>query len=299
MLRSVKELHDYSVVSNEEELGDVRDFHFDDRDWTIRYLEVDTGDWLPGRRVLVPPSALGQPDWTGRAFPVSLTKEQIQKSPMFTETDRIDRAREQQLYTYYGWQPYWAGGIMAQSSRAAIANALGSGRRTTTPMTEGSTKAGQMAEGHVRDSSLDDLSAADRPVSGPSRGMEGTTNPNDQPQAVPKEDIPAFLRSCKEAMGFHIQASDGEIGHVEDFIVDDENWSLRYVVVDTRNWLPGKKVLLASWWINTVDWDNEKVGVDLTKDTIKNSPEYDPSAPVNRQYEEVFFDYYGRPKYWL
>lgn len=297
MLRSIKELYDYKVATPHDELGDVRDFHFDDREWTIRYLEVNTGAWLPGRRILVPPSALGQPDWTGRIFPVSLTREQIEKSPMFTQAEEINRDRETQLYSYYGWQPYWAGGIMSQSSRAAITNALGEGQRTM-PMTEGSTKAGQMAEGHVRDSSLDDLSAEGRTVSGPSRGIHGT-HPTDDPEAISAESVTAYLRSCKEVLGYHIQASDGEIGHVEDFICDDETWVMRYAVVDTRNWLPGKKVLLATWWINQVNWDSKKVAVDLSKDTIKNSPEYDPSAPVNRQYEEIFFDYYGRPKYWL
>ena len=106
------------------------------------------------------------------------------------------------------------------------------------------------------------------------------------------------LRSVKEVNGYHIQAADGDIGHVEDFVVDDEIWALRYVVVDTRNWLPGRKVLVSPQWAVAVDWAEEKLRVDLTTDTIKDSPEYEPLAPIDRDYESILHDHYGRPFYW-
>jgi hypothetical protein len=106
------------------------------------------------------------------------------------------------------------------------------------------------------------------------------------------------LRSVKVVTGYHIEAKDGAIGHVEDFILDDEDWTIRYMVVDTRNWLPGKKVLIAPCLIRSVRWDESKVHVDLPRDLVEASPEYDPSAPVNREYETRWYDYYGRPKYW-
>jgi hypothetical protein len=108
----------------------------------------------------------------------------------------------------------------------------------------------------------------------------------------------SHLRSTREVIGYNIQASDGEIGHVEDFIVDDETWIIRYMVVNTRDWLPGKKVLVAPRWIEKVTWAESKVYVELTRESVKNSPEFDPSAPVNREYETKLYDYYGRPKYW-
>jgi hypothetical protein len=106
------------------------------------------------------------------------------------------------------------------------------------------------------------------------------------------------LRSAEEVIGYHIQAEDGEIGHVEDFVVDDQNWFLRYMVVDTRNWLPGRKVLIAPSWIDGIDWPERRVGVNLTTEAVRESPQYDSAAPVNREYEERLYDYYGRPKYW-
>jgi hypothetical protein len=81
--------------------------------------------------------------------------------------------------------------------------------------------------------------------------------------------------------------------------VDDETWTIRYMVIDTRNWWPGKKVLVAPPWITEIDWGEARVHVDMTQTEIKSSPEFDPAAPVNREYEERLFDYYGRPKYWL
>jgi len=67
------------------------------------------------------------------------------------------------------------------------------------------------------------------------------------------------LRSTRQVTGYHIHATDGELGHVEDFIVDDENWAVRFLVVDTRNWLPGKKVLLSPQWIERVEWADSSV----------------------------------------
>ena len=113
------------------------------------------------------------------------------------------------------------------------------------------------------------------------------------------EDVDPHLRSTKEVTDYRIQAIDGEIGHVEDFIVDDEIWMIRYLVIDTRNWLPGKKVLVSPLWIESIEWGGAKVEVDLTREQIKTSPEFDPSMPVNRKYEERLYDFYGRPKYWI
>jgi hypothetical protein len=106
------------------------------------------------------------------------------------------------------------------------------------------------------------------------------------------------LRSCMEVKGYHIKAADGDIGHVEDFVLDDNRWVIRYLVVDPHNILPGKKVLVAVPWIDKIDWSAAKVHVDLTRKQVKGAPEFEPGAPVNRRFEERLYDYYGRPSYW-
>lgn len=107
-----------------------------------------------------------------------------------------------------------------------------------------------------------------------------------------------YLQSTRNLIGYTIQAQDGEIGHVEDFIVDDQAWVLRYMVVDTGNWLPGRKVLISTDWIDDITWRDSKVYVGLVQERIKNSPEYDPSLPLGREYESSLHDHYDRTEYW-
>lgn len=106
------------------------------------------------------------------------------------------------------------------------------------------------------------------------------------------------LRSSAAVIGYYIAATDGELGHVENFLVDDATWSIRYMVVDTSNWWFGKKVLVSSEWITRVVWNESLLHVDMTREQIKNSPEYDPSGHVPRDYEMKLHDHYGRPGYW-
>ena len=113
-----------------------------------------------------------------------------------------------------------------------------------------------------------------------------------------KESVDSHLRSTDEVKGYHTEAADGEIGHVTDFLVDDETWAIRYLEVDTRNWWPGKKVLVSPQWINHVSWRESKVYVDLTRETIQNGPEWSASMTVTREYESRLYDYYDRSPYW-
>jgi len=132
-------------------------------------------------------------------------------------------------------------------------------------------------------------------------GRSGLTEHVARTQQVLETSVPgdANLRSMREVAGYSIHAADGHIGHVEDFIIDDEEWIVRYIVVDTRNWLPGRKVLISPDWVRRIDWRSHEVWLDHSTDEIRKSPHYDPNQPVNRQYELRLYDYYGRRKYWV
>lgn len=106
------------------------------------------------------------------------------------------------------------------------------------------------------------------------------------------------LRSTQQVTGYHISASDGGIGHVADFILD-ELWAIRYLVVDTTNWLPGKKVLIAPTWIENVSWGEQEVAIALTRETIKAAPEYTEAALLTRDYEAALYGHYDREGYWV
>jgi hypothetical protein len=108
----------------------------------------------------------------------------------------------------------------------------------------------------------------------------------------------AHLHSTSDTLGYDIQARDGAIGHLDDFLVDERSWTIRWLVVDTRNWLPGKHVLVAPEWVEDVSWTEGAVRVGLTREQIQSAPPYDRTRPVDRDYEHRLFAHYGRPRYW-
>jgi hypothetical protein len=107
------------------------------------------------------------------------------------------------------------------------------------------------------------------------------------------------LRSTREVKGYHIIASDGEIGHVEDFLVDEDTWAIRYLLIATTNFWPGKKILLSPQWIAKVSWETQEVVVDLSREAITNSPAYIDEAPITRDYETDLYGHYDREGYWV
>jgi len=249
MLRSVDEITGYTLHATDGDIGRCHDFLFDDRHWVIRYMVAKTAMWLPGRKVLVSPVFLQQPDWASMQLPVRLTREAIEKSPALEEHAPVSRQYEIDYHQHFALPFYWIG----QDLWGAYPDAAGVVHPVTTP----------------------------------------------QPAAV--EEAPEtenHLRSTNEVNGYHIDAVDGAIGHIDDFLVDDRTWALRYLVIDTRNWLPGRKVLVSPQWIESIHWETEKVSVELSTDAIKNSPEFDPSRPIDRRYEAELHAYYDRPHYW-
>jgi len=107
------------------------------------------------------------------------------------------------------------------------------------------------------------------------------------------------LRSTHEVTGYHFAALDGEIGHVDDFIVDDETWAIRYLVVATKNWWPGKKVLISPRWIKNVSWEAGEVSIGLSCEAIKAAPEFNDESLLTRDYEAGLYGHYNREGYWV
>jgi hypothetical protein len=256
MLRSLKDIQKYTIEAEDGEIGSVDSFLFDDEFWMVRYIVVDTGQWLSGRKVLVSPMNIEKAFWWEGKVRVSLTKKQVENSPDIDTDKPVSRQNERHWLKYYGMMPYWEAPAMGVPPLVRPDIEIVS--ETT------SKKAGK-----------------------------------DKMEEEEKNSGDSHLRSSKEVLGYHIRASDGEIGHIEDFIAEDDTWFIRYIVVDTRNWLPGRKVLISPQWVEKISWAVHKVHIDLLRDNIKNSPEYDPGQPVNREYETMLYDYYGRPKYWM
>jgi len=115
---------------------------------------------------------------------------------------------------------------------------------------------------------------------------------------VHQQNHDPHLRSCREVVGYHIEASDGEIGQVQGLLVDDDSWAVRYLVVSTSNWWLGHDVLVAPQWIQRVSWEQRSVAVDLTREALKQAPWYDPALPLTREMEIAVYQHQGRAAEW-
>ncbi|HEX2866787.1 MAG TPA: PRC-barrel domain-containing protein [Ignavibacteriales bacterium] len=260
MLRSVKALEGYKIHALDGEIGEVNDFFFDDVSFNVRYLVVDTGTWLQKRLVLISPHSLGKPDWKEKRFPVNLTKEKIKNSPSVDMDRPVSRQQETDLSDYYGWPYYWTG--------------LGAG-----------------FPGAIPPVPPVNYNIPDQDVAPGEVGRSASE--------APKREGDPHLRSARDVIDYKIQADDDKIGNVEDFILEDDLWSIRYMAVDTGKWLlPGKKVLIALPWIEAIDWSESAVFVSLTAKEVEQSPEYHPDRIINKEFETELFNYYKRPVPW-
>jgi hypothetical protein len=130
-------------------------------------------------------------------------------------------------------------------------------------------------------------------------GALNTAPINATEEQIKSKSMDSHLRSIKAVTGYHIEAIDGEVGHADGFIVDDQAWAVRYVEVATKNWWPGKKVLVSPAWIERVSWEDSKVFVGLRREAIKDAPEFVDFTEITREYENKLYSHYGRPPYWL
>jgi sporulation protein YlmC with PRC-barrel domain len=247
MARTVSDLKGLTIAATDGDIGSVQDLYFDDISWTVRYLVVDTGGWLPGRQVLISPMATTGAGAHDR-IPVRLTRAQVEQSPSVESDEPVNRQYELRYSRYYGYPDYWAG-----------------------PYRWGATP------------------YADEVI---------PTPPDLTVESVPPESGDPHLRSARDVIGYYLEATDGDLGHVDDFTVDDREWAIRYMVVDTRNWWPGKKVLVSPEWIREVSWPDSRVYVDLSREGIKSAPEFDPARPLEREYEGRLYDHHRRRRYW-
>jgi len=262
MLRNLKDLENYKISATDGEIGQVKDFYFDDDAWVVRYFVVETGTWLTSRKVLISPISVQTPDWLERTLPVSITKEQVRNSPDFDSDKPVSRQNEEQYLGFYGYPTYWGGGAL-----------WGDGLY---PYAMAPAFAGYGVDRVERERELEAYLRDER-----------ERHRNDDPH----------LRSCEAVNGYHIRASDGEIGHVSGFLVDANTWAVRFLVVDTSNWWVGHKVLIAPPWIKGVHWSDRTVAVDLSQESIKNAPPYDSTVEWGHEQELSLHNYYGRSRH--
>jgi len=264
VLRSIKNLEGFAVRATDGTIGHVTDLYIDDKTWAVRYLIVDTGSWLSSRKVLISPVAVDHPDWTGRVLPVSLTKEKVKNSPDIDTDKPVSRQHERQYLGYYGYPYYWAGdGLWGPGAYPGMMlMGLGEG---------GSDSAYRHAQAQDARAEAEDEAS---------------------------EHGDPRLRSCNALMKYHVEASDGGMGHVQGLLLDDDTWAIRYLVVDTSNWWLGHQVLIAPRWIQAINWLDATVSVHLTQQAVKDAPLYNSAVPFSRDHEMALYEHHGRTGYW-
>lgn len=247
MLNKAKTLKGYKLNSLDGEIGKVKEFYFDDKNWTIRYLVADTGNWLMGRQVLISPYSLAGVNKEEQYITINLTKKQIENSPSLKSDEPVSRQFEEDYFGYYQFPIYWSGALSMGAIPGLYPN------------------------------------------------MESVQVEENLKQSTQREkNWDAHLRSTHNVSGYDIQANDGEIGHVEDFIIDDKTLEISYLIIDTKNWWPGKKILISPKWIDHVSWNESKVFVNLLRETIKQAPEYTEVSLITSDYENKLHKYYNQ-----
>lgn len=250
MLSSLKNLETYSVNATDGNVVHVKDFYFEDDTWTVRYLEVVTGSWLSSRQVLISPISLQQPDWVERTMPVWIAKEQVKNCPdtdTDTDTDKpVSRQNDAQHHGHYGHPVDWEGAsfwgdVMFPNYTVVASDCYG-----TDQPERGRQQAAYLRGEHER-------------------------HRNDDPH----------LRSCNAVTGHHIHAIDGGMGQVSDFLMDDEIWSVPYLVIDISN-----------------GWVGHSVSVNLSRESIKTSPTFDSAVDWDRDNEMRLYRHHCRYADW-
>jgi hypothetical protein len=255
MLIKTSAIRGFTIAASDGEVGTVIDLLFDDVSWQVRWLVVETGSWILGRKVLLPASTLGHANADRREFSAKLTMQQVKDSPDVDTERPVSRQVESSIYDHYGWYPYWGYGLYI--------GGYGYGSVMAAPFAE----TGTVARG------------------GEEEALEARRNRNDP-----------HLRSVVAVEGYHIHATDGEIGHVQDMLIEEADWSIHYLVVDTKNWWSGKKVLVSPDSVREVSLIDRTIDINVDREAVKSSPDYNASTVVDRDYEQHLSAHYGKPE---
>jgi hypothetical protein len=272
MLHCLKDLNGFTLAAQDGEIGTLREAYFDDAHWVLRHLVVETGGWLSGRRVLVSPHAVSGVDSGHRQLQVALTRQQVEQAPSIDSDKPVSRQHEAEMYDFYGYPYYWGGsslwGMMDMPMGGAIAP-------FTPPFTA------PRGPGEARAAGIDDVAGAAGVGDARGAAAESSRHSADRLRAAQDAGDP-HLRSSDEVTGYDIQARDGSIGHVADFLFDADTWRIVMLVVDTHNWLPDRLVLVPPHAVTSVDWSARQAVVNLTQQAVKDCPPYLRDKPVTQ-----------------
>ena len=263
MLFAVSGLIGCPVKASDGPIGVAKDFLFDDQSWKVRWMTVDTHHWLPGRHALIHPSAIAPVELPPKpALPMMSFGETLTVSVGLTkqQIEASPELREDEPVT--------------RDLQARLHDHYG-----LDPY---------WADTYFGPDAIDPLS---KPI------VAETATPQTPDMESDPGDGDPHLRSVAEVVGYQVHATDGDLGPVENILADDVNWDIRYLVVGTRHWLPGKLVQLAPYAVTDIDRRGRRVSVNVTRDQVKSAPAWDPVAMADEVAEEQLHRHFGWPGY--
>lgn len=247
-------------------IGNIQDLYFDDIAWTVRYFVVDMGGWLSDLQVLISPQSITGYSEGETAFTTNLTRKQVAESPRAETEMPVSRQYEEQLSSHYGWYSYWGTPVYPW-------------RETYTyPPYSQTVYPGMSA-----------------PL-GPGGPVTEELTPNNRSKNFNQEKTHSdpSLRSFLEIKKYGLHAINGDIGKVEDLLIEYQSWRITHLVADARKWWPGGLVVIDKGMIKNISWEEEKFEIEMTKDEIKNAPSFNPREGISQTQQIRLSQYYKR-----
>ena len=243
MLRSLDHMLSCTVSTTDGALGRLRDVYYDDRFWTVRYLVVGDIDEQAAVR-LVSPLAVDRVSDEPQQIFLSLDRDRVLEAPDVGEKRPVSLQAEMVYHDYFGWPYYWQEGPYARGAWPSPPGLPPTPDVAIPPPAGTRIEGGEEAEGRAQENA----------------------------------EASHHLRSADETIGYHVQALNGEIGHIDDFLIDERSWLVTSVVIDTRNWWFGKKVAVPSHEFTRIDWGSRLIFVDETHEQIQATREFDATT---------------------
>lgn len=258
MLHTLNDLENIAIHATDGDIGQTKALYFDDKQWVIRYLVVETGSWLFSKKVLLSPISIKHLNWEDNTLTLSITREQVKNSPDIDTEKPVSRQYEVDYMRYYGYPYYWSNiGLWGDFPNPYMI-------------------------------APDYSNIAPQPDENPDAPDSAEIEDQDQDQ---------HLRSSHAVTGYHLEAQDGDLGHLQGMLIDTDTWAIRYLIINTSNWWLGHSVLIAPQWIKEVNWLTSKIYVAMTRQQIKDAPIFDPSVPFDRELEKDLQRHYDRKDY--
>ena len=283
------------LTAPDGKVGPLSDFLFDDAKWQVRWGKVNAGSEMDQRELLVRSSHLGHPNHDSHELPVDLTRSTFATA----------------LYRDYGVQPYWqdegSRGAEPPDSTQTRTPAAMATPQSISPVTH-ETLGTEPTQGRperpatVQPAAGTEMRSAQGPVDDRAIAENmplSAMTPGERAGTITQADMIGDLHSISDTVGYYIDAEGGSVGHIDGFVLDEDTWAVRYLIVDTKNWMPGKKVLIDPRWVDEVDSEQKHLKVGRVKrEQIKQAPKFDSSKPIERDYEKQLYEHYQSAPYW-